>query len=1729
MDQERAGHGVPLGAVDPTGVDRGAVAPFVDEVEELDAGEGLAALDRQLAQADLVVVPRVDLSAERQIEEVERIARVGHEADRLGEPQLAVVVGIVEVHLADEPQAALDAALGQHEVDAAIEPEGGDGLELGNVGTGAVGVGAVGDVEALGDVGDVAGRHVLVDAVGVEAEREVRVHLERRPQAHLEADDLEQRNVLLELVLQLRQLIGHERRRLPHHQLEEVERVLEERDTDAAPVGGVVGEEALLLLLLVAVGVGGRQRVDGRLRVGVGLRGGARAAVVARGPLAEGQVVVHHAAILVRQAGRRRLAGGGRLLDELLREPEPPHRNLDVDARGQRRDPGDEVVDRRDDVDHRADGLALGAAVGLEEVHHPDGAARDVGKDRDPRVEELQHRPDLFEVRFRLVDGRLEELREEAADVEPDVVEPDLRLEIHFLEQRRGRIDALVSADGLLRRFLDPLLLLDPLDEAHRDSVVAWLRRLGLRGRRGLIGRCLLGLLDPGPGGAGAPVEVEVGEDPRDRQVHAGGFVGDRQIHRQICHGVGVEIDLEDVLGSRAPELPPRDPARRGVGIDVRDRVPALGRADRFQGVGHSVVDEGAHPVGMSADDAVHLLEPRELDPIPLLGVRAGRDEREARLGEVVGARVVGNRFDLALGVELGRPGLRERHVQLRGSQGRARAARGGVERDDVILLVVLDLDVEAVAGRLVDQAGQDRQRDERLVGHQPEGVCARDQHLPDRDHRPLEVERRGAERDVAGVVAEIPPGVLVRPSPFDEHEDRLAAAGVEVGVVVRVERAAPAAGGDGVDPVLLGERLALDEHAVAHLELDAVDDAHAPQRDVPVARHPDREIEGGVLGRWRDLELVLVVLLGVHARNLRRLPEQGREGPGPAGLGDRAGVALDDLAERIHDPPRAGARRRAGRFPDGEAVCLGARVGHVEAHRRRKPRGQLVVAVDARRLVVTLFGRDLRPVAGVVEILRVDVREPGQTAADLVGGRQAEEEQAAGQLGRLHRRDLDQGVRVGTRLGHVHALVVELRRDEAAVAAVGADDPPDLLALARRRRLFAAAARVVDGRVGGDERRDVGGTVVDGDRAVGLAGQCVDHVGVVGGDGRALGVDDLPVIAARIPPLRVVLRGAGERGVETELRLELAGGAAEITPAPRVAAAVHLDVEAVGDAEPEAKQHFPADLQPQAAVEGSPDADVLQRIELEAEVDAGVEHLLAQPEDDLEGIRPADVIREDLAVLVHEHDADVLGTCRRHHGVERAIHADGVVLEQDVRVLGAEILEHRLPHDVEDALAGTPHLVPHVEQPAGTEAENRTDRATELPLHEGQRNLVEALERALHAADRGVELVEDHGRIADVVDERLLGPEQVAGVLELGREGEQDSTEILRGRLQPPLPRRPPPLVFGAAEHAEPVGLVAELDALVIDGLLGRRERQDRVAGLLQPADRVEIASEVGHREVEAGRMVREQRRIVDARQHVLLALHREVGPGECVEDRHDRPDLPAERGRVVVHREGVQLAGAGVREDVEAGRIGCPECRGTAGGGRGVRDQDLGAVRDLRDNRAARNAVPGDRHAGRETGGRSEHEGVARGRERLLERLTVEFDHQLAVLQLGRAVPHVQAELCRELQVLAVDGERDLERRAVGDAMIGRAVMTVEERLFVAEVVADREHARRVDDDAERRFRIAVGQAVDALRHRLAEQRVVDAHVDVERDRGQFAGAVGEVDPVGLADAVVADPQVG
>ena len=147
--------------------------------------------------------------------------------------------------------------------------------------------------------------------------------------------------------------------------------------------------------------------------------------------------------------------------------------------------------------------------------------------------------------------------------------------------------------------------------------------------------------------------------------------------------------------------------------------------------------------------------------------------------------------------------------------------------------------------------------------------------------------------------------------------------------------------------------------------------------------------------------------------------------------------------------------------------------------------------------------------------------------------------------------------------------------------------------------------------------------------------------IGVVGvgiDDGLPVAVDDFPILARRIPRLRVLRRCTGEGGVEPQLQLRIVG--------------IELDVGAEITVDAESDRQVPAQPEPKPAVELETQ-ERLELVELEAEIDTGVEQLLAEPDVELERRGVADVILQLVAELVEECEPDVARPLGGHHALD--------------------------------------------------------------------------------------------------------------------------------------------------------------------------------------------------------------------------------------------------------------------------------------------------------------------------------------------------------------------------------------------------------------------------------------------------------------------------------------------
>ena len=242
--------------------------------------------------------------------------------------------------------------------------------------------------------------------------------------------------------------------------------------------------------------------------------------------------------------------------------------------------------------------------------------------------------------------------------------------------------------------------------------------------------------------------------------------------------------------------------------------------------------------------------------------------------------------------------------------------------------------------------------------------------------------------------------------------------------------------------------------------------------------------------------------------------------------------------------------------------------------------------------------------------------------------------------------------------------------------------------------------------------------------------------------------------------------------------------------------------------------------------------------------------------------------------------------------------------------------------------------------------------------------------------------------------------------------------------------------------------------------------KRRERRLRRIEFVDEAEVVPEVGNAEVEARRVLLDV--VVVGLQvglAVLDALLRRRGGRELVPDRHVGRHLAGHLYRVAGDREGGQLAGVGPHEVLRR--------RGGAG-------------------------------------------------------WPVELDDQGAVLDRCLPVLDEHAKLGGELELRAVDGHVDTERRAVADGCRLAAVVAVEKRLHRRQVDAHAEHARGREHEVERRLAVAVNELVDALGRQTAQLEVVGEQVGLELDLLGHARAVGHVDPVGQSVAIEGNRKV-
>ena len=368
--------------------------PEVDDQvgEQLERQAAVEVEDRQRCEARLVAAQLV----------VDRI-------DQLADVNRAVVVGVEEVEADERGALQLDAGardgdvqLGRH-AQVEFEEQLVDVRTLGDVL-------AVAEEEAVGDqrrVGEPAVGEAP-EAVGVEAEAEVDADLEAEPDVGGERAEDRERLRVLEVHQQPRRIERDELHVVPEQQADDLGRIVEEGEGDE--VGEVAAAQARKRILgLFAAGVVGRGVGQRVVETAERLRQRAAHRAEVRDQLADRFAAFEQGRLVAHGAGAAHIVEQRQAAD------------LDAEARA--------AADVVDDVDDVEDGLDPVDEAGVDLAEHArqveqgDVLLRELAQDRDRR---RQHRDDVVERLGELRDlaqRAAEEVVEERAGVEPDVVE----------------------------------------------------------------------------------------------------------------------------------------------------------------------------------------------------------------------------------------------------------------------------------------------------------------------------------------------------------------------------------------------------------------------------------------------------------------------------------------------------------------------------------------------------------------------------------------------------------------------------------------------------------------------------------------------------------------------------------------------------------------------------------------------------------------------------------------------------------------------------------------------------------------------------------------------------------------------------------------------------------------------------------------------------------------------------------------------------------------------------------------------------------------------------------------------------------------------------------------------------------------------------------------------------------------------------------------------------------
>ena len=308
------------------------------------------------------------------------------------EPHAPIVVRVVQVHLDAGKETATDARRRDIKINASERLDASGQHDFGNIRSGAVRLGGVADVQPVQQIGRVVRIQELLQPGSVIAERKINLRSNRAAEEQAERpDDRDDRRHVVVAKLQGRHVVGQQVQRLAEEQAERLARALDDREGEAATRGGF----RLLKQLTFGSSTSGQ-------RAGT------------RGHVRRHRVQIRHLARIN--------------ATQIKRAEIEQHRWSAGRKRAERRR---ELVEIRDRFHERFDAVRIGKLLGQIEERQDTVAIRveqkpdrrEVGKDGQRLVQQVQDRFDRREHRLDAVHDRPQEVGEERANVEADVVE----------------------------------------------------------------------------------------------------------------------------------------------------------------------------------------------------------------------------------------------------------------------------------------------------------------------------------------------------------------------------------------------------------------------------------------------------------------------------------------------------------------------------------------------------------------------------------------------------------------------------------------------------------------------------------------------------------------------------------------------------------------------------------------------------------------------------------------------------------------------------------------------------------------------------------------------------------------------------------------------------------------------------------------------------------------------------------------------------------------------------------------------------------------------------------------------------------------------------------------------------------------------------------------------------------------------------------------------------------